>query len=61
MYNTIEVIRLEIKSIEIKYFRKHGFSNVQNENHRDVKILPYLSVVQSVEGSYDIALGGGKE
>lgn len=57
MYNTIEVIAVRIKSIEIKYFRKGGFYSVSNEGDKHVKILPYLSVVQSVEGSYDIALG----
>ena len=59
MYNTIEVIALEIKNIEIKHFGKHGFSGAKNENLRHVKILPYLSIVQSVEGSYDITLGNG--
>ena len=33
---------------------------MSNENVRHVKVLPYLSVVQSVEGSYDISLGGGE-
>lgn len=60
MYNTIEVIALEIKNIEIKHFGKHGFYGAKNENLRHVKILPYLSIVQSVEGSYDITLGNGK-
>ena len=60
MYNTIEVMILEIKNIAIKHFRKHGFSGAKNENLKHVKILPYLSIVQSVEGSYDITLGNGK-
>ena len=59
MYNTTEVMVLEIKNADIKYFRKYGFYNAQNENQQHVKILPYLSIVQSVEGSYDIALGDG--
>ncbi len=60
MYNTIEVMDLEIKKAEIKHFRKYGFRTNSMEGIRDVKILPYLSVVQSVEGSYDITLGRGK-
>lgn len=60
MYNTIEVIILEIKHVEIKYFKKNGFSSVQSEGLHHVKALPFLSVVQSVEGSYDITLGNGK-
>lgn len=60
MYNTIEVIFLEITSAQIKMLKKSGFDSAQNENEKHVKILPYLSVVQSVEGSYDIALGNGE-
>lgn len=57
MYNTIEVIFLDIKSAEIKYFKKDGFVSAHNDNLQHRKVLPYLSIVQSVEGSYDIALG----
>ena len=57
MYNTIEVIFLDIKSAEIKYFKKDGFVSAYNDNTQHIKVLPYLSIVQSVEGSYDIALG----
>ena len=60
MYNTIEVRTLEIKSIQIEYLKKSGFYQVMNEGVKHVKVLPYLSIVQSVEGSYDIALGNGK-
>ena len=56
MYNTIEVIFLDIKSAEIKYFKKDGFVSAHNDNIQHIKVLPYLSIVQSVEGSYDIAL-----
>lgn len=50
---------MEITSANIKYFKKSGFDSVSNEGETHVKILPYLSVVQSVEGNYDIALGNG--
>lgn len=52
---------MEIKNAEIKYFKKDGFLSESTENVTHVKILPYLSVVQSVEGSYDITLGNGKK
>ena len=48
---------MDIKSAEIKYFRKDGFVSLSNDNVQHIKVLPYLSIVQSVEGSYDIALG----
>lgn len=48
---------MEIKSAEIKYFKKDGFTSRSAENLKHVKILPYLSIVQSVEGSYEITLG----
>ena len=57
MYNTIWVMILKITNAHIRFFKKGGFYSVSNENVTHVKILPYLSVVQSVEGSYDIALG----
>ena len=60
MYNTIEVIRLEIKNAQIKYFKKDGFTSFDNENVQHIKVLPYLSIVQSIEGSYDITLGNGE-
>lgn len=59
MYNTIEVRLLEITSAQIKQFKKGGFFSAHNENVQHIKILPYLSIVQSVEGSYDIAIGSG--
>ena len=60
MYNTIEVIFLDIKSAEINYFKKDGFGSVSNDNMRHLKVLPFLSIVQSVEGSYDISLGNSE-
>lgn len=51
---------MEIKNVNIKFFKKNSFSSYNHENVKHVKILPCLSVVQSVEGSYDIALGNGE-
>ncbi len=51
---------MEISTAHIKYFKKSGFDSVSNENETHVKVLPYLSVVQSLEGNYDIALGNGQ-
>lgn len=50
---------LEIKQVNIKYFKKDGGTSSAVENIKHIKILPYLSIVQSLEGSYDIALGNG--
>lgn len=50
---------MEITSAQTKYLKKGGFFSVNNEGVKHVKVLPYLSIVQSVEGSYDIALGRG--
>lgn len=57
MHNTIEVSALNIKKAEIRYFKKQGLDCDSIENVKHVKILPYLSIVQSIEGSYDISLG----
>ena len=60
MYNTIEVMVLEIKNAEIRFFKKDGLHSSSNEGIKHIKVLPYLSIVQSVEGSYDITIGDGK-
>lgn len=52
---------MEIKTATIKAWNKGSFHSDSIENVTHVKILPYLSIVQSVEGSYDIALGDGKQ
>ncbi len=57
MYNTLEVSTLEITKAKIVYFKKSSFDLIFKENVRHVKILPCLSIVQSIEGRYDIALG----
>ena len=51
---------MEIQRAQIRFFKKNGFSSDSCEGLRHVKVLPYLSVVQSLEGSYDIALGNGE-
>ncbi len=60
MYNTIEVMKMKMEKIEISYFKTSGFTSATCENVKHVKILPYLSIVQSVEGSYEIALANNK-
>ncbi len=52
---------MDISSVQIKLFKKSGFYSLSNENVKHVKVLPYLSIVQSVEGSYDITLGNGEQ
>ena len=52
---------MEIRKAEIKYLKKDGFISDSNINVKHVKVLPWLSVVQSVEGSYDITLGTGRK
>lgn len=61
MYNTIEVMILKITDAHIKVFKKSGFYSASLEGVTHKKILPYLSIVQSVEGSYGITLGNGKQ
>ena len=51
---------MKISSAQIRLFKKGGFCSVRNEGVKHVKVLPYLSIVQSVEGSYDITLGNGE-
>ena len=60
MYNTTEVMILDILKADIKLLRSGSFRSVENEGLRHVKILPYLSIVQSTEGSYDISLENGE-
>lgn len=57
MYNTIEVIALEIKKAVIKRLQKGDMASKTLEGIKHIKILPQLSVVQALEGSYDIKLG----
>ena len=48
---------MRIETVDLKHFQKAQFMPRNFDNVRHVKVLPWLSVVQSVEGSYDIALG----
>lgn len=52
---------MEITNANIKFFQKSGFESVYNENVKHIKVLPYLSIVQSVEGNYEITLGNGEQ
>ena len=61
MYNTIEVIVLKITQAQIRFLKKGGFSSVSYDNIKHVKVLPWLSIVQSIEGSYDITLGNNEK
>ncbi len=51
---------MKITKAQITYFKKGEFRNNDAENMKHIKVLPYLSIVQSAEGSYDIALGNAQ-
>ena len=51
---------MDIAKIHIEYAHKSGFSSTTCNGSCHTKVLPYLSVVQAVEGSYDIQLDNGK-
>ena len=63
MYNTIEVVFVKVKEVDIKY--SHYCVGVGDMGGRDnvvhIKQLPYLSVVQSKIGSYGIKIDDGEE
>lgn len=48
---------MDIHKVDIKYFSKDSYSSFELEGVCHVKVLPWFSVVQSAEGSYDIGLG----
>jgi len=48
---------MQIKKVELKYATKDGFISNSCEKSKHIKVLPWLSLVQSIEGSYDIGLG----
>lgn len=50
---------MRIDKICIEYVNKGGFSSTAYDGICHTKVLPYLSVVQAVEGSYDIQLDNG--
>ena len=47
---------MQIEKIVIEYVKKNGFTSTSCDGVCHTKVLPYLSVVQAVEGSYDIQL-----
>lgn len=49
-----------MNSFELNYFSISGFNHIYNEGEKHVKVLPYLSIVQVTEGSYEIALENNK-
>lgn len=51
---------MKIKKIELEYAFKDGFVSSNSEGVHHSKTLPYLSVVQAVEGNYDISLRNSK-
>lgn len=51
---------MHIEKINIEYVHKNGFSSDVCNGACHIKVLPYLSVVQAVEGSYDIQLDNGR-
>jgi hypothetical protein len=50
---------MQLKSLDIKYYLANKLHS-QCEGITHIKALRYLSVVQSLEGSYDVKLGSGK-
>ena len=51
---------MDIAKVHIAYAHKSGFSSDTCNGSCHTKVLPYLSIVQAVEGSYDIRLDNGK-
>ena len=51
---------MDIAKIHIEYAQKSGFSSATCNGSCHTKVLPYLSVVQAVVGSYDIQLDNGR-
>lgn len=52
---------MEIKSIDIKFFKFSGFTSLSSDGFVHIKQLPYLSIVQSKIGSYGIRLNQKNE
>lgn len=51
---------MDVKNVSVLYLSKSGFTTDSYDGVRHKKTLPWLSVVQSVSGSYDIQIGNGK-
>ncbi len=52
---------MDIQKAEIKYFSLDSLHSRDMDGVKHEKVLPWLSVVQSVEGSYDIKIGNKKQ
>lgn len=52
---------MNIKSADIKSFILGSFNDSECDGVRHTKVLPWLSVVQAVEGNYGISVGNGIE
>lgn len=50
---------MNIEKIDVKFYTANELYEKQCEGLRHIKTLPFLSVVQATEGSYDVALGHG--
>lgn len=48
---------MEIRKVKLEYFNWGSLHDGNCENLEHIKVLPWLSVVQAVEGNYDIAIG----
>ena len=59
LYNTIEVRKMKIERIDIKYTRENSLTT-KIDGLCHTKILPRLSLVQATEGSYTVQLGNQK-
>lgn len=51
---------MKIESVKIDYLDKGFLSSYNHEGICHVKTLPYLSIVESIEGNYEIKLGNGE-
>jgi len=47
---------MKVKNVNIEYAHTNGFASSSFDGICHTKVLPYLSVVQATEGSYDIQL-----
>ena len=50
---------MELERIDLQFFQKDDLNSNRLDGIRHIKTLPYLSVVQAIEGTYDIQLGSG--
>ncbi len=51
---------MSIKKIDLEYTFTNGFSSYTIDGVHHSKVLPYLSIVQAVEGRYSIGLGNAE-